>query len=125
CFSPYTPVPLTPQLNYTCVFTDTTWVRLQWDYVAVGGEQYIIIGNFFNNGATTTANTGQPAFPNPFGYYYVDDVSVEAGSCCQVDIQIAGNTDCDSWLAGSGSGSDASFCVTDLPMNLTATSAVN
>lgn len=125
CFSPYTPVPLTPQLNYTCVFTDTTWVRLQWDYVAVGGEQYIIIGNFFNNGATTTANTGQPAFPNPFGYYYVDDVSVEAGSCCQVDIQIAGNTDCDSWLADSGSGYDASFCVADASINLTATSAMN
>ncbi|MBE7441070.1 MAG: PKD domain-containing protein [Flavobacteriales bacterium] len=125
CFSPFTPVPLTPQLNYTCVFTDTTWVRLQWDYVAVGGEQYIIIGNFFNNGATTTANTGQPAFPNPFGYYYVDDVSVEAGSCCQVDIQIAGNTDCDSWLADSGSGYDASFCVTDASINLTATSAMN
>lgn len=46
CGGTWSPPNLTPQLNYTCVLTNTNWVRLQWDHVATGGEQYIIIGKF-------------------------------------------------------------------------------
>lgn len=82
-------INVTPQLNYTCgAITDTTanWFRLQWNYVATGGEQYFVIGNFFNNAGTTIVNTGGAPFPNPFAYYYIDDVSIEANSCCYADI---------------------------------------
>ena len=115
CGGPWSPPNLTPQLNYTCVLTDTEWVRLQWDYVATGGEQYIIIGNFYNNGATTTSTTGQTSL-NPFAYYYVDDVSVTPGSCCYTEIRAPGATDCDVWqTTNSGSNITASFCISDGP----------
>ncbi len=104
---------LTPQLNYSCSpITDTTtnWVRLQWDYVASGGEQWMLIGNFFNSAATTVANTGHGAeiapgvYMHPFAYYFIDDVSVSSSSCCAADITPVGT-----------------LCITDPPLTLTAT----
>lgn len=119
CSAPYGTCGLTPQLNYTCVLTNTEWVKLEWNYTAVGGEQYIIIGNFFNNAATTIANTGQSPFPNPFAYYYVEDVSVQLGSCCAEEIIVAGNTDCENWLNGGSSGGTISTCTDEPPFDLT------
>ena len=82
------PLPFTPQINYTCTITDTAnWVRVQGNYTAVGGEQYITIGNFFNDGATTSGTNNAGGFlTGPFAYYYVDDVSVLPGACCAADI---------------------------------------
>lgn len=127
CGGPWSPPNLTPQLNYTCVMTGTEWVRLQWDYVATGGEQYIIIGNFFNNGATTTQTTGQVS-PNPFAYYYVEDVSVSLGSCCYTEIIPPNQTECEIWEnANSGSGSNilTSFCITDAPVDFSLLNPVD
>ncbi|MEQ1732976.1 MAG: gliding motility-associated C-terminal domain-containing protein [Bacteroidia bacterium] len=79
---------VTPQLNYSCAaITDTSnWVRIQWTYTAVGGEQFFTIGNFFNNGATTVACTNSGASLNPYAYYFIDDVSITANTCCYADI---------------------------------------
>lgn len=78
----------TPQLNHDCaVLTDTAnWVRLQWDYTASGGEQYFVIGNFFNNANTNVVTTGGGLI-NPYAYYFIDDVSIVAESCCFADIE--------------------------------------
>lgn len=103
---------LTPQLNYGCApITDTSanWVRLQWDYVASGGEQWMLIGNFYNSAATTVANTGHGAelmpgtYMHPFAYYFIDDVSVVSGSCCAASINRIPPT-----------------CITDAAFNLVA-----
>lgn len=123
CYGPFSPVPLTPQLNYTCVLTNTEWVKLEWNYVATGGEQYIIIGNFFNNGATTTTSTGGSLL-NPFAYYYIDDVSVQTGNCCEAEILLAGNTDCENWNNGNGPNS-ISVCPDDGAFNLTTENVLN
>jgi len=82
------PLPVTPQLNYTCTITDTTnWVRLQWNYTATGGEQYFTIGNFFNDAATTSGvNNAAGILSGPFAYYYIDDVSIAPGVCCYDSI---------------------------------------
>lgn len=79
----------TPQLNHDCaVITDTlNWVRLQWDYTAAGGEQYFVIGNFFNNSNTTVSSTGA-GFINPYAYYFIDDVSIVAETCCFADVEV-------------------------------------
>lgn len=98
---------VTPQLNYTCSpITDTSanWFRLQWNYVATGGERWFVIGNFFNNANTVIANTGKSPFPNPFAYYYIDDVSVIPNTCCYAEIQ-----------------PHADVCPTAAPFNLTVT----
>ncbi len=97
-------INLPPHLNYGCpALTDTAgWVRLQWDYTATGGEQWFVIGNFFNN-ANTDIQTPGGGFLNPFAYYYIDDVSIVTGSCCHADL--------------SG---PATMCVTDAAVNLQA-----
>lgn len=108
-------INVTPQLNTSCVITDTTsnWVRLQWNYTAVGGEQFFTIGNFFNNAGTTIVNTGKPVFPNPYAYYFIDDVSVVANSCCYADIistssQCVTNTSAITLTATPGLGASCS-----------------
>ncbi|ASS50631.1 MAG: hypothetical protein A3D31_13795 [Candidatus Fluviicola riflensis] len=102
-------INLPPQLNSTCVISDTNgWVRLQWDYTAAGGEQYFVIGNFFNNAGTNIANhtpaSGGMALPMPFAYYFIDDVSITPNTCCYADIAPVDN-----------------MCVTDAAITLTAT----
>ncbi|MBX7241942.1 MAG: T9SS type A sorting domain-containing protein [Bacteroidia bacterium] len=87
------PLPVTPQLQWAGGVADdvVNWVRMDWQYVASGGEQYFVIGNFFNNAATTIQNTGASGFTTPFAYYFVDDVSVTPGICCDAGILSAGS----------------------------------
>jgi hypothetical protein len=69
----------TPQMNYSCspiLDTSANWVRLQWNYIATGGEQYILIGNFFPTSGTTVVTTGFPGGTQPYAYYFIDDVSI-------------------------------------------------
>ncbi len=117
----------TPQLNYNCApIMDTSWVRLQWDYVATGGEQYFIIGNFFTNANTqTTGNpVAAPTSPHPFAYYFIDDVSVTPGSCCYAEITPAGgNPSCPT--TSNPSSPTFTFCTNDPAMNLAANSGLN
>lgn len=79
---------LVPQLENNCgVLSDTmNWVRLQWDYVAAGGEQYFIIGNFKNDANTNHANANGNGFGNYFAYYFLDDVSIVSNSCCYTEL---------------------------------------
>lgn len=78
----------TPQLVNTCgVILDTTnWVRLQWDYVATGGEQYFVIGNFNSDAGTTKAPAQGTGFGNYFAYYFIDDFSIVENTCCYAEI---------------------------------------
>ncbi len=99
-------INVTPQLNYSCaVINDTTpqWFRIQWNYVAAGGEQYLVIGNFFNDAGTNSVSTGASSLQNMFAYYYIDDVSIVPNTCCFADINPVGT-----------------LCVTDAPVQLTA-----
>lgn len=80
-------LPFTPQVEQTGTpLNDTTnWVAFQQNYTAVGGESFIVIGNFHNPSSTTSGSTGTScniAAGGCFAYYYIDDVSVEAGACC-------------------------------------------
>lgn len=65
-----------PQIKFdtTILFQDTTnWVRISGTYLALGGEHFITIGNFYaDNQTDTLGNQG----PNQWAYFYIDDVSV-------------------------------------------------
>jgi hypothetical protein len=67
-------------LNQNGFITDTAnWIPIQGCFTAVGGEQYITIGNFNLNTTTDTLNLGTN---NPIGgwpktaYYYIDDINL-------------------------------------------------
>jgi|GEM_PF-3836148 len=76
------PLPATPQLVWTggALNNANGWTELQWTFTATGGEQFITIGNFLNDGSTTV-NCENAGAINPYAYYYIDDVSVVPGSC--------------------------------------------
>ena len=58
------------------VITDTVnWVKVYGVYQAIGGENYITIGNF-QNYANTTIQVFDAASPYDEAYYYIDDVSM-------------------------------------------------
>jgi gliding motility-associated-like protein len=74
---------LVPQCVFHNVnfYTDTlNWMHLETTFVANGGEEYIIIGNFRNNVTTDTIRrySLEPLSPNPnVTYLYIDDVKLE------------------------------------------------
>jgi outer membrane protein OmpA-like peptidoglycan-associated protein len=74
--------PLISVENDTAILRTTGgWEQAKLEYVANGGERFVVIGNFFDNKSTKATR-----FPFRFGkserlstsaYYYVDDVSVK------------------------------------------------
>lgn len=65
---------LTPHimLSENPVINDTmNWVQVSGCYTAQGGEEYLTIGNFFDNANTVVTGTSGIA------YYYIEDVRVE------------------------------------------------
>lgn len=80
--STYFNLPYLPQINANTskLYSDTlNWTKISGIYKAIGGENFITLGNFSNDNFTDTATiqSGQ-VFPvtSHTGYYYFDDVSI-------------------------------------------------
>lgn len=74
-------LPANPQIvNQNGFVTDTAqWTLIQGCFTALGGEQYITIGNFNSNVNTDTLFVGsnQPIlYADKYAYYYIDDISL-------------------------------------------------
>jgi hypothetical protein len=69
-----------PQIeNNNGVVTDTVnWTKIEGSFVASGGEQYLVIGNFNNKQNTLAQQTNTTGAT--YSYYYVDDVCVSNDS---------------------------------------------
>ena len=64
--------------NTTGVLFDTLmWTLVSGDYTALGGEKYIILGNFKDNASTNLVMLYSSSFPDEI-YVYIDDVSLVA-----------------------------------------------
>jgi gliding motility-associated-like protein len=84
------------------LFIDTLeWVYV-FDYIiANGGENYITIGNFYNNTQTTIDPNCPWQFE--FAYYYVDDVVVQKKPPEDIVLDLGGpETACDSFVIDPG-----------------------
>lgn len=79
-------LPLTPQLNNkTGYITDTlNWTLVTGDYLSNGNENYLIIGNFKNDSATSLVSVNSQG--QDITYYYIDDVSMFKIKNCSVGI---------------------------------------
>lgn len=65
-----------PDVNYTGapITTKVGWAKIEFCYTPTAANlQYFMIGNFFNNVATTTTNVGGT---QGNAYYFLDDVSI-------------------------------------------------
>jgi hypothetical protein len=81
--APTNPMPVTPQFvnNSIIISSHSGWTQVSGTFNALGGEQYIVIGNFANNANTTytsvtpVTNCASSSVTSG-GYYFIDDVSV-------------------------------------------------
>lgn len=77
-------IPQVPTGNLSSVVYDTSsWTTICGEYIANGGEEYLLIGNFFNNVQTNYVEIQQGSSFTIGAYYYIDDVylSSESVSC--------------------------------------------
>lgn len=100
------PLGYNPQLQWTGgpITNRNGWTRLQWSYTALGGERYLVFGNFKGDANTTFVCVDSAAF-NPYAYYYIDDVEVIATTvCCPViTIQISSQSPVSCFGGSDGS----------------------
>lgn len=69
----YTPQVENDTSNY--IINRVGWTEVSGKYSALGGEKYIIIGNFRDSTTTTSIYTGWTANPSKyFSVHYIDDV---------------------------------------------------
>ncbi|MBL7929271.1 MAG: T9SS type A sorting domain-containing protein [Bacteroidia bacterium] len=78
-FSPATMIPFSPQISNAAgnYFDKQNWKKVSGTYIAHGGENYLIIGNFKPDSSTTILNNG--GF-GPAAYVLIDDVCVSVHS---------------------------------------------
>lgn len=84
------PLPVIPQINETTVINDIiNWTLISGTYIATGGEEYITIGNFYDDVSSATAI-------NPSGigmyatFYLIEDVCItpQGGAGCNTPLPI-------------------------------------
>ena len=90
-------LPFVPQVMHpvgTFITDKTNWTQISGSYTATGGEDHLVIGNFYDNVATTPQTSLGGFYPG--SYYYIDDVSVCAScvtppcdSCCADSLTFA------------------------------------
>ncbi len=96
-----TPIPHVDVLDYTPqirnpegnILTNTQdWETLGGSYVASGGEEYLVIGNFYDDAHTTMVryNPGGAAEGSP--YFYIDEVVVERTSLQMPEVDFGKDT---------------------------------
>ncbi len=78
-------IPVTPQIQYNGRINDTlNWVQISGSYVAIGGENFLTLGNFHD--VTLSDSLSNPYFaPYPFAYYYYDDITLIEDTITGID----------------------------------------
>jgi len=82
----YTVLPLLPQIEANSGYLNDydEWTLIGGCFQAVGGESYLVIGNF----ATDAETSFDPACGLPSAYYYLDDVAVVPTTPGEMDIEL-------------------------------------
>lgn len=71
-------IATTPQVEYTEVLWDTLWHQLSFIFTATDASEYMTIGNFRTDAATTIVTKKVVPYPtSSAAYYYIDDVVVQ------------------------------------------------
>jgi len=112
----YAALAFTPQIESPAnvpLNDATNWTLVSGVYVAAGGEDHIVIGNFHDDASTATS-PGPGNWPGG-SYYYVDDVSVEVNvptiqACCMADGTCSMQFPGECTLAGGAPGGTGTSC---------------
>lgn len=75
--------------NHTEIVIDNVnWTEINGKFTAFGGEEYLIIGNFFTDIQTSILQMQQNVTGGPGGYYYIDNVYLGDSPCMKTEIVI-------------------------------------
>lgn len=115
----------TPEVNYTGTpITDkTNWTRISFCYTPTSANlRYFAIGNFYNDGATTTtAVSGAQSTTR----YYLDDVSIVASSSGAATASASGMITCANTSVNLSTNVSAASYTWTAPGGSSITSGVN
>ena len=94
-------LPFIPSCNENDIITKNAgWQFVEYYYLASGNENYITIGNFYNDSFTSSSLITGNNHNDP--YYYIDDVSVEKTDLVLPNIFTPNNDGInDEWIMGS------------------------
>ncbi len=74
--------------NYLQITTDNLgWTEIAGSFTAQGGEEYLILGNFFNDTQTNTVQIGQNTLNGEVAAYYIDIVYLGEISCLGTETE--------------------------------------
>jgi hypothetical protein len=83
----YTPQVQNPTGNF--LTSSTNWMNIAGSFVASGGENYILLGNFSNDANSDTLVANSSSSSN-VAYYKIDDISVTASGVGVQENLVAG-----------------------------------
>ncbi len=76
-----------PQIESTTFLDDTlNWMQVRGFYTALGGEEYITIGNFRTDSLTDTIHVGGSNYNG--AYYLIEDVRVQKLPNCDTTVSV-------------------------------------
>lgn len=76
---------LSPQILELNVISDTeNWTKIEGVFTAQGGEQYVIIGHFYNPQTSIFEGVEDEQENDWNTYYYIDDVSLRKGNLSNI-----------------------------------------
>lgn len=84
-------VPQVINTNQTIVSDTMNWTQISESYIAVGGENFLTLGNFHHQTLTDTIHVNPSIQSDYFAYYYIDNVSLVEDS--STGINVFENTD--------------------------------
>ena len=80
-------IAVIPQVEYTSVLWDTLWHQLSFTFTATDASQYMTIGNFRTDAATTITNMKTVCCPtSSAAYYYIDDIIVQPATPLPIEL---------------------------------------
>ncbi len=78
-------MPVTPNWEYTSVFSSSTWTLMSFNIIPTDTFSYITIGNFRSDAATTKSTINASA-SGVYSHYFIDDVSVTTSAMLPVEM---------------------------------------
>ncbi len=83
----YFPLPYTPQINNLAgtVFDTLNWTLVSGEFLATGGEKFLIIGNYDNDAITNPVITNAGGLQHNC-FVYIEDVSIAQIPQCSTGI---------------------------------------
>ncbi len=75
--------------NYSSIISESkAWKKISGEFIASGGEKYLVLGNFYNDSQTNVLQTLSNTIGGEGAYYYIDNVYLGETPCEEQEYKI-------------------------------------